>query len=147
MWVGKGLLLQAFQDLAGLLGLAGLAQLAGVQQRHARVDREALDDLADDAFGQRRLVQRLGQAAEGQPHVEVVGQRLVVQQLAQQLGRTGRLAAATAQRNQRVTPGLRIGVAQQRFQFAPGHALAPLTQRQGRLGGPHGQRFGGALLP
>jgi len=74
--IGGSLPLQAFQHLAGLLGLAGLAQLAGVQQRHARIDREALDDLADDALGQRRLVQRLARPPNASHTLRSLGSAL-----------------------------------------------------------------------
>ena len=138
---------KAAQHLARFFRIAGLAQLAGTQQGHPRFGRETLDRLAGDALGQRRLIQRLGQAAESQPCLQIAGNGARIDEFTQQARRQLRVAATAAQHGQGVTPAHLVLVAQQGLQFAPRGARIALAQGQRRFGGTHGQRLRGALAP
>ena len=127
------------KHLARFFRVAGLAQLAGTQQGHPRLGREPPDRLAGDPLGQRRLVQRLGQAAESQPCLQIAGDGAGIDEFTQQPRRQLRVAAAAAQHGQGIAPAHLVLVAQQGLQFAPRSARIALAQCQRGFGGTHGQ--------
>ena len=132
---------------ARLVGLVGLAQLAGAQQRHARLAREPPDHFGDDAFGQLRLLQPLGEAAEREPGLQLARDLAVVHESLQQLRGLLRVARADADHAKRQAPAIVVAGFQQRAEVLARPALVAQAQRQAGLGGQQGQASVTVLAP
>jgi len=91
-------------------------------------------------LGQCLVAKSLRQPAQGQPCLQLVGDRPGVDQLAQQPGGELGILAATTERRESVTPSVRIAIAQHRLQFATCIAHVVGAHRQRRLGRTHRQR-------
>ena len=119
---------------ARLVQLAALAQQLRAHQADPRLVREALDDPADDAIHQLRLLQPLGQPAEAEPRRQLAREQVAGDDLLDHRHHQFLLLADRAhQRRQRMRPAVLFG--QQRAQFAPRLALVAVAQ--GKPGGDH----------